>query len=358
VVRQIPVLAYDWSLALLTLLINALGLVVLRTAVPTAALWDSQLIWTVLAISLAVGLQFLSRHQVLKFRYVLYAATLFFLLAVLVVGHRVNGAKAWFIFGPIRLQPSELAKFALVLALAPIVARRPLRRLSDYLLPLALTLPLVVLVIIEPDLGQTAVLLSGLLGILFVRGLPLKHIVVAVLCAGLLIPTVVWPHLKPYQKQRIEIVFNPQLDPLGAGFQVIQSQIAIGSGGLWGKGYGRGTQIQYGFVPERQTDFIFSALAEQWGFIGSIGLMLLYFLFFWRLGQMVLECPRLEDRLIISGVLAMLAFQVLINVGVTLGLAPVTGITLPFFSYGGSSLITTYLSLGLVSVVHRDRLLP
>jgi rod shape determining protein RodA len=211
------------------------------------------------------------------------------------------------------------------------------------------------LVFAEDDLGGTIVLASILLGILFMRGMPLPHLVLGLAVVAVLLPTVVWPNLKPYQKERVEIILNPEKDPQGKGYQLIQSKIAIGSGHLIGKGYAKGTQTQLGFVPFRHTDFIYAVVAEEWGFVGAVGLLALYGLLFFRLVRMALECIRPEDRLIIGGVLAMLSFQVLVNVAVTLGLAPITGLTLPLFSYGGSSLMFVYLALALCLLVHRDR---
>ena len=164
-----------------------------------------------------------------------------------------------------------------------------------------------------------------------------------------------WPNLKPYQRERVLIVLDPYRDPLGQGFQVIQSTIAIGSGGLFGKGYGQGTQAQLGFIPFRHTDFVFSVWAEEWGFVGVVGLLGLYGLLLARLFALALACPRLSDRLFLSGFAGMLGFQVVVNLGVALGVMPVTGLTLPLFSYGGSSLIATLAGLGLVLLVHRDR---
>ena len=169
------------------------------------------------------------------------------------------------------------------------------------------------------------------------------------------VPTVVWPNLAPHQKTRLISFMNPAADPQGSGYQVIQSTIAVGSGGLMGKGYKQGTQSQLGFIPYRHTDFIFPVLAEEAGFFGAFLLLLLYGLLFWRLAAMASECPYDRDQLAIVGVLTLIGFQVVVNVGVTLGLAPVTGITLPLVSYGGTSLISTLVGLALAFVVHRDR---
>jgi rod shape determining protein RodA len=235
------------------------------------------------------------------------------------------------------------------------MAARPLEGPLDYVLPALLAAPVLGLVFIQPDLGGTLVLIAGLLGMLFVRGMPTRHIIFGLVAVAVLLPTVIWPNLNQYQRDRVEILFDLSKDPKGKGFQQIQSTIAIGSGGLMGKGFGAGTQTQLGFVPERQTDFIYAVLAEEWGFVGATTLMALYALLFFRLGRMALECVRLEDRLIIMGVLSMLAFQVAVSIAVTLGLAPVTGLTLPLVSKGGSSLIMVYLGLGLALLIHRDR---
>ncbi|MCS7067322.1 MAG: rod shape-determining protein RodA [Meiothermus sp.] len=353
--RRVPVFAYDWVLIGLVLLINLVGLVTLYSAAPSRGVWVQQLVAFPIALSVGLLAQMFSRRQVLAWAFPLYAVSLAMLVLVLLVGREINGAKAWFDLGPISFQPLEMAKIGLILVLAKVLAARPLERPLDYVLPMVVAAPILGLVFIQPDLGGTLVLIAGLLGILFVRGMPVQHIVLGLVAVVVLIPTVVWPNLSQYQRDRVEILFDLSKDPRGKGFQQIQSTIAIGSGGLMGKGFGSGTQTQLGFVPERQTDFIYSVLAEEWGFMGAVSLMLLYALLFFRLGRMILECVRMEDRLVITGVLSMLAFQVVVNIAVTLGLAPVTGLTLPLVSKGGSSLVMVYLGLGLALLMHRDR---
>ncbi|RIH87815.1 Peptidoglycan glycosyltransferase MrdB [Meiothermus luteus] len=352
---RVPVLAYDWVLISLVLLINLVGLVTLYSAAPSKAVWTQQVVAFPIAVALGVLVQILPRRQAFSWAFPLYGLSIGLLILVLLVGREINGAKAWFDLGPASFQPSEVAKISLVLVLARVLGLRPLERLTDYLLPTIIAAPVLGLVFIQPDLGGTLVLLSGVLGMLFVRGMPMRHIAVGLAVAAALMPTVVWPNLSPYQRERVEILFDLSKDPRGKGFQQIQSTIAIGSGGLTGKGFGAGTQTQLGFVPERQTDFIFSVLAEEWGFVGATGLLFLYGLLFFRLGRMATECVRMEDRLVIAGILSMLAFQVAVNVAVTLGLAPVTGLTLPLVSKGGSSLLMVYLGLGLALLIHRDR---
>ncbi|GAA6754801.1 MAG: rod shape-determining protein RodA [Thermus sp.] len=358
VLRRPNLLAYDWGLALLALVLAALGLVNLKSATPDPALIPRQALALALGLGLAVAIQFLSRRLLFAWAYPLYALSLVLLVAVLLVGREINGAKAWFVLGPLQFQPLELAKVGLVLALAQFLAERPIRRVWDYVPPGLLTAPVAALLLLQPDLGGTLVVLFGAFTVLFVRGLPWKHLLVGVLALVLLVPTVVWPNLKPYQRERVLIVLDPYRDPLGQGFQVIQSTIAIGSGGLFGKGYGQGTQTQLGFVPFRHTDFVFAVWAEEWGFVGAVALLGLYALLLLRLLGLALECSRMADRLFIAGVGGMLGFQVVVNLGVALGVMPVTGLTLPLFSYGGSSLMATLFSLGLVLLVHRDRAAP
>ncbi len=357
-IRRLDLTLYDWPLALLTLGLNVAGLFVLASAAPNPRLWKLQLLFAAVALVAAALLQLFRKATVYRLSYVAYGLSLLLLVAVLFFGREVNGARSWFVLGPLRLQPSELAKLALILALARFLHGRALERWRDYLLPLALALPPVALTLVEPDLGGALVLAAIVFGIFFVRGLPWRHLAVAVLLAAVLVPTVVWPNLKPHQQERILVLLNPASDPLGAGFQVIQSMIAIGSGGVAGKGYGQGTQAQLGFVPERHTDFIFSVLAEEMGLVGALAVLLGYAALLYRLGVMAVEVLHDGDRLVIAGVMSLLAFQLLVNVGVTLGVAPVTGITLPLMSYGGTSLLTTYLALGLAQLVYRDRYEP
>jgi len=357
-IRRIDLTLYDWPLAFATLALNAVGLFALASAAPSPRLWKMQLVWTALALGSALVLQLLRKSTLYRAVPWLYVGVLLLLVGVLLFGREVNGARAWFVIGPLRLQPSELGKLALILVLARYLHAHPLEGWRDYLVPVLLAAPPILLTAAEPDLGGALVMVAIVAGMFFVRGVPLRHLLLAGALVLVLVPTVIWPNLKPYQQERVLVVLNPARDPLGAGFQVIQSMIAIGSGGLAGKGYGQGTQAQLGFIPERQTDFIFSVWAEEMGFVGALAVLLGYAFLLYRLGVMAMEALHDGDRLLIAGVLSFLAFQVLVNVGVTLGVAPVTGITLPLMSYGGTSLLTTYLALGLAQLVYRDRFEP
>ncbi len=349
---------YDWGLWAVALALALFGLFVLGSAAPSTGYVLRQGLWLVLALVFAGALQLLSKPRLFRLAPWLYLLSVVLLLAVLFVGREINGARAWFVFGPLRFQPSEFAKLALALMLARVLAARPLHRIWDYPLPLLVAALPILLTAAEPDLGGAMVMAAMTAGMFFARGMPWRHLVLSALTLAALFPTVIWPRLLPHQKERILTALNPSRDPLGSGFQVIQSMIAVGSGGLGGKGYRQGTQSQLGFVPFRHTDFIFAVVAEEMGFVGALGLLLAYGVLFWRLVALAFSLPHLEDRLLVAGVFSMLAFQVLVNVGVTLGVAPVTGITLPFVSYGGTSLVTVMLAVGLVELVYRDRLLP
>ena len=345
----------DFGFPVVVALLLIAGLVTLSSAAPSNE-FGRQLIFLVPAVVIFVLLAWLGRKRIMRWAFPLYILTLFLLLLTRFFGSRVNGARSWLDLGPLpSFQPSEVAKISLILALAVALHERPLRGILGYLRPLALIALPFGLVFLEPDLGSALVLAAIGGGMLLVRGIPWRHLLIFLTLFVVAVPTVVWPQLKPHQRARLVSFLHPAADPQGNGYQVIQSTIAIGSGGLWGKGYKKGTQSQLGFIPYRQTDFIFPVLAEEGGFFAAIFLLALYGLLFWRLVMMASECPHERDQLAIVGVLSLIGFQVIVNIGVTLGLAPVTGITLPLVSYGGTSLISTLVALSLAFVVHRDR---
>jgi len=345
----------DLGLPVVTALILTMGLVTLNSAAPGSE-FSRQVAFLVGGLALCGVVAWIGKKRLVRFAPYLYVLSLGLLVLTRFMGTVVNGARSWLIIGPLPgFQPSELAKLALILALAVMLHERPIRGVLDYLKVGAIVLPPVALVFDEPDLGSALVLAALAAGIVLIRGVPWRHLVLIVLVAAVAVPTVVWPNLADHQRVRLVSFLNPAADPQGSGYQVIQSTIAVGSGGLLGKGYRQGTQSQLGFVPYRQTDFIYPVLAEEGGFVASVTLLLLYGLLFWRLVAMASESPYDRDQLIIIGVCVLIGFQVLVNVGVTLGLAPVTGITLPMVSYGGTSLVSTLLALTVAFVVHRDR---
>ncbi|MFA5550254.1 MAG: rod shape-determining protein RodA [Trueperaceae bacterium] len=345
----------DIGLPFVTLLILIGGLATLNSAAPSNE-FMRQVAFLGGGVVIIALLVWLGKNRLLRYAPHLYVLSVALLVVTFIFGREVNGAKSWLYIGPLPgFQPSELAKIALILALATALHERPIGRLVDYLRVALLALPPIGLVLIEPDLGSGLVLMAIAAGLVLVRGVPWKQLLLIAIALGVAVPTVVIPNLKPHQIERLVSFVDPEADPQGSGYQVIQSTIAVGSGGLTGKGYKAGTQSQLGFIPYRHTDFIFPVLAEESGFVGSVVLLLLYGLLFWRLLAMAGECIYERDQLIIVGVTVLIAFQVIVNIGVTLGMAPVTGITLPLVSYGGTSLVSTLLALTLAFVVHRDR---
>ena len=259
--------------------------------------------------------------------------------------------------GPIGLQPSETMKLALIVLLARLFHHRTRPgglRLRDLAVPTAVTLVPVLLILAQPDLGTAGILIFVFASMLLLAG-PSPGTLGILVLVGLGTIPVLLSQLKPYQLERITTFLNPELDPLGTGYHVIQSKIAIGSGGLSGRGYLQGTQNQLNFLPEQHTDFIFSVFSEEWGFLGAIALISLYVLLLLRGLVVVNRAKERFGALLAFGVLANIFWQAAINLGMTTGLLPVVGITLPFFSKGGSSLISLMIGIGLIINVNMRR---
>jgi rod shape determining protein RodA len=281
----------------------------------------------------------------------IYAAVLAGLTAVLLVGNSAGGAARWIGAGGIRFQPSEFAKLGLVITLAALLARRQeaLRRPATPAVALLHTAIPAALIALQPDLGTALVVVAVWFAMLFLAGARKVHL--AVLAAAMVaLFAGAWKLdlLQPYQKARLSVFLNPRVDPLGAGYHIIQSKIAVGSGQLWGRGYLDGTQSQLHFIPAQHTDFIFTVVGEELGFLGAACLLALYGVVLWR-GLRIME--RADDALgmlLAGGVVVMLAVQVLVNIGMTVNMMPITGLPLPFFSYGGSSLIGSMMAVGLL----------
>ena len=279
----------------------------------------------------------------------IYGTNIFLLVLVLVVGFSTKGTKGWIDFGPVNFQPSEIVKLGYILTFAKYLEKKKdnLSRLVD-VLPALMHLGLVVgLILLQPDFGTALVFIFISIFMLYAAGISHKIVAGAFGTFVISLP-VMWKLLKPYQKDRILVFFNPELDPMGAGYHVIQSETAIGSGKFMGKGLFQGTQNNLGFIPERHTDFIFSVIGEELGLIGALAILLL---FAWLLLRCIHIAKVSKDdygMLICVGITAMFLFHILENVGMTIGLMPVTGIPLPFISYGGSSLLTNMAAVALV----------
>ncbi len=306
---------------------------------------------------------FFDYRKLERYAFLFYAVGLCLLIAVPLFGSMGGGSRRWLTFGPVTLQPSETMKLALIILLARLFHRRTHPgglRLRDLAIPAAVTMAPVLLILAQPDLGTAGVFLFVFASMLLLAGPSPGTLGLLVLAALGAVP-VLMSQLKPYQLKRITTFLNPELEPLGSGYHVIQSKIAIGSGGMTGRGYLRGTQNQLNFLPEQHTDFIFSVFSEEWGFFGAIALIGLYVLLLIRGLVVVNRAKERFGALLAFGVLANIFWQAAINLGMTTGLLPVVGITLPFFSYGGSSLVTLLAGLGLVINVNmrrhsRDRL--
>jgi len=280
---------------------------------------------------------------------ILYGVNLLMLIAVMFVGQSALGAQRWIQLGPIILQPSEFAKLIMIISLAHLLDAREERMKSIWdLLPVAafVVIPFL-LVLKQPDLGTSLVFLAILLGMVFVSGIDGKLLLKIMGGAAACLP-VFWLFLKDYQKSRLTVFLDPNVDPLGAGYHIIQSKIAIGSGQLFGKGLFNGTQSQLNFLPENHTDFIFAVVGEELGFVGAVVILLLYFLLLYRGVKTAQNARDKFGTLLAAGITSMLAFHVLINVGMTIGIMPVTGIPLPFMSYGVSALTTNLVSIGIL----------
>jgi rod shape determining protein RodA len=287
----------------------------------------------------------------------IYFVGIVLLLVVLFYGKYVGGSKRWLIIGPVSFQPSELVKIAVILALAHYYSKDAKTRgftLRELIRPAMIVMLPVILIVMQPDLGTAGllVLIAGSITV-FVK-IERRSFAFLIACGTILVP-LIWFFLKEYQKKRILVFLNPDRDPLGAGYHIIQSKIAIGSGMLSGKGYLKGTQNALSFLPEEHTDFIFSVLAEEWGFLGSIALVLLFLiLIIWGL-NVAYGCREPFGTILAVGVTAMIFWQAFINIGMSMGLLPVVGVPLPFVSYGGSSVLTTAISIGLLLNVSMRR---
>lgn len=288
--------------------------------------------------------------------YTLYLVSILLLAWVFLAGEIRLGAQRWITIAGVSIQPSEFAKVATVLALTHFLgSRNPVEGEGKAILGTLTLLSLpTILIMKQPDLGSAMLLVPMGVVLLFLWGIRYRYLIMT-LVGGLCATPFLWHFLKEYQKRRILVFIDPQRDPLGSGYTAIQSKIAVGSGGLFGKGVFHGTQAQLDFVPEHHTDFIFSVLAEEMGFLGSFFLVLLYGALFYQIILLIEKTTDVKGKLLAAGILSILFFQVLINIGMSFGLFPITGITLPFLSYGGSSLVVTFIAIGLLTSVYRER---
>lgn len=395
----------DWFLITLVIGISSFGsLIIYSTQIYQEGIdWQNQLIMVVMGSIILLTLSNYPYELLLKYHWITYGITNLFLMAVIFFGTTVNGAQSWInIFG-FQFQPSEFAKVGLIISLSALLHYRDASKLTNFL-PVIVTVGIPwILIMLQPDLGTGLVfgaitltmlywananlgwillILSPLISaFLFNIVFPiwLIFVIAMILIAWFTLPYnfkniwalvtlfvnytagqlghIFWDLLKPYQKDRLTLFLTPEKDPLGGGYHLIQSRIAIGSGKITGNGFLEATQTHLNFVPEQHTDFIYSAIADQFGFIGSVIILIIYWLICWRLVMIAMRSRDNFGSLLAIGVLAMIAFQTIINIGMTMGLAPITGIPLPLLSYGRSSLLTNFIAFGLVEAVANARIM-
>ena len=341
----------DWWMVLSVSVLVVFGLLLIYSLT-----WQNDNRFVKQLIFFGVGILFVFLLQFFEVRFwkntifILYIIIVIFLLGLLLFGDTVRGIRGWVSFGPIGFQVAEFAKIIVIFFLAVILEKLHFDLVKwkhVFIVFLVSFLP-IFLIILQPDLGSAFIILIASVAMIFYTGLGKKKLVI-LFFVGALICIIGWfGLLQDYQKQRILTFLSPQSDPLGSGYNVQQAIVAIGSGGMFGRGIGLGTQSQLNFLPEQETDFIFASLAEELGFIGSFTLLLIYLFFLWRIYRSIKESEDLFSRFLLLGILVMFSSQAIINIGMNMGLFPVTGIPLPFVSYGGSSLIVGFVSLGII----------
>lgn len=349
----------DWPLVLVTLVLCALGVLQIYSATLNTKwsdAWSKQIVWVVSGLVLMWVMSHLDYHALMQRVLYFYAAGVLALLATLLVGNKVFGSTRWIGYGALRLQTSEFMKIVLVLLVAKLLTDWKLERLEwkDLGKLAAVIGAPMILVMKEPDLGTSLTYIPILVAGVFMAGLPWKHVLIVV---GILLVSlpIGYHFLKPYQKDRLVSFIYPERDPKGTGFQVIQSKIAVGNGGMWGRGAKESSQTHLGFLPVPQADFIFSAFAEEHGFVGVVIALVLYFLLIMQVVQNAQTAMDTAGMYICVGVAALVLFHVLVNVGMVVGRMPVTGIPLPLMSSGGSNTWSVFLMLGLVNSVRLRR---
>lgn len=396
----------DWWLFIPAVLLTLIGATSIHSIELNKGVadWTQHLVMGSLGVGIALSLARWRYENLLNFHWWIYGLLNLVLIAVIAIGTSANGAQSWITIGSFNIQPSEFAKVGLIISQAALLHQRVADNLASVIRVFAVTLVPWGLIFVQPDLGTSLVFGAITLGMLYwananpgwiiliisplvsviLFALPLPFnlsfvlwalwiigmgiigwktlygvigafmgVVVNLTSAGL--GQLLWGMLKEYQKDRLTLFLDPDKDPLGGGYHLIQSRIAIGAGGLWGKGLNQGTQTQLGFIPEQHTDFIFSAIGEEFGFMGALVVLFLFWLICLRLILIAQSARDNFGSLLAIGMFSMIIFQVCINIGMTIGLTPVTGIPLPWLSYGRSALLTNFVALGLVESVANFR---
>lgn len=350
----------DYSLIFLVLVLCFLGLLVIySTTQPKISNEEDmqftkrQLLYILVGLFLCFIVATIDYHQLEKIAIPIYILAIIMLVYVFLFGKTMGGSRRWIKVAGFDFQPSEFAKIALIIFLADFLSRQKdkLSNFLYFLLPFLFTGILMLLITKQPDLGTAIVFLAIVLFMIYVAGIEWKYILMISLLLVASFP-VLWSFLKDYQRKRIIFFLNPELDPLGAGYNIIQSKVAIGSGGLLGQGLFSGIQSQLKFLPAQHTDFVFAVIGEELGFFGALLLLSLFILLLWKGIKIAQEAPDLLGTFLATGVVAFMFFHIFINIGMVMGLVPATGLPLPFISYGGTFMITNFIGIGLLLNVH------
>ncbi len=355
---------FDWILLLLLVLLAGVSILNLYSAtfavrgMGGAQVFVKQVYWFAIGFAVFFLMTTFNYYILERIAYPAYILSILLLILVLVSGKVTSGSQRWLSLGPVSLQPSEVVKLAVILVLARFFSSHrdghQEYRLRDLWQPCILVGVPAVLILKEPDLGTTLLLVAVAFSVILFQTVHWKSVLIAIVSAVSIAPFV-WLHLKSYQKARILTFLSPERDPLGAGYHINQSKIAIGSGQIFGKGFLQGTQTRLHFLPEQHTDFAFSVLAEEWGFLGAVLLLLLYLIIIvWGLGIAGNSKDKFGAVLAV-GIVSLVFWQVAINVAMVTGLLPVVGIPLLLFSYGGSSLVSTMAAMGLLMNISMRR---
>jgi rod shape determining protein RodA len=354
---------FDWMILSVTLVISLIGIINLYSVTCpvgssfAAPLFLKQVSWVFFGFILMIMTTLIDYHLLERFAYPVYGFSILLLALVPFFGKQTLGSQRWLQFGVFSFQPSELAKLALIITFAKYFCQDQNPdgyELKDLILPLSIVFVPFFLIVIEPDLGTSIMFVLISFSIFFFLKIRLSSLAILVTTVLVTSPFF-WHLLKDYQKRRILTLFRPSLDPLGAGYHVTQSKIAVGSGGFLGKGFLEGTQSQLRFLPEQHTDFAFSVLAEEWGFLGSVALLLLLFFLILKGLDIAIHARDKLGTLLAFGIVAMLFWHIVINIGMVIGLFPVVGIPLPFISYGGSFMIINMVGIGLLMNINMRR---
>ncbi|MBI5815046.1 MAG: rod shape-determining protein RodA [Nitrospinae bacterium] len=346
---------FDFTTLALTMTLCAIGFMAIYSAnmqsdsANLQGMYIRQAAWTLSAMVIIGAMMFVDYRTMERLAYPLYWIGVLSLLAVTFFGKTVSGAQRWLSLGGLNVQPSEFMKIAVILLVVRIIddmERETDLTLWDLLRPAAYVVVPFLLVAKQPDLGTAMIYFIILAGIAFFAGINKGTLLRMGVAIALFLPTS-WMFLKPYQKNRLLTLLNPEEDPMGKGYHTIQSKIAIGSGGLWGKGLFQGTQSKLNFLPEKHTDFIFSVISEEVGFIGSLVILFIFFLLIMRIVDVAMTSRDKGGALLAAGVGTMISFNFLYNIGMTLGIVPIVGVPLPFISYGGSALLTNAIGVGI-----------